>query len=205
MLSGNRGFAPPRESVSSVRSRAIRRGTRVALSSRRFRLEVPLSPPSRDPFSSSATPAGAAARVPSGWADRLRRLALDVRLVANDHIELAVLEAQRAGQVLVRSIAAAVVISVLVATAWLGIVVAIVVWLAEHVPLPAALLIGAAACLALAGGIGWWVVKHAPEMMFEATLRQLKATATAEDEAERDEDDDDQAGNKTDNTRSATP
>jgi len=158
----------------------------------------------RDAFSSAATPSSAA-RIPSGWADRIRRLALDVRLVANDHIELAVLEAQRAGQVLVRSIAAAVVISVLVATAWLSIVVAVVVWLAEHMPLPAALLIGAVACLAAAGAIGWWVVKHAPEMMFEATLRQLKATAKAEDEAERDDDDDDKPANTQDKTRSVTP
>ena len=180
-----------------------------------------MATPSPSAFSSSATPAGAAAHVPSGWADRIRRIALDIRLVANDHIELAVLEAQRASQVLVRSIAAAVVISVLVATAWLSIVVAIVVWLAEHMPLPAALLIGAAACLALAGGIGWWVVKHAPEMMFAATLRQLKATAKAEDEAERDEDEDEDKQKETEktkdrireeirkmqeaNTRSATP
>ena len=164
---------------------------------------MPLAPPSRAPFS-SAVPPSAAAHHPSGWADRVRRLALDVRLVANDHIELAVLETQRASQVLVRSIAAAVVISVLVATAWLSLVVAIVVWLAEHMPLPAALLIGAAACLVLAGGIAWWVVKHAPEMMFEATLRQLKATAKAEDEAERDEDDDDATNKQDDKTRSAT-
>lgn len=163
-----------------------------------------MAPLSRDPYASAATPSSAAH--PSlGWADRIRRLALDVRLVANDHIELAILEAQRASQVLVRSIAAAVVISVLVATAWLSIVVAIVAWLAEHMPLPAALLIGAGACLALAGAIGWWVVKHAPEMMFEATLRQLKATANAEDEAERDEDDDEIGIKQNDNTRSSTP
>ena len=168
-----------------------------------------MATPSYDAFSSAATPAGAAARVPAGWGDRIRRLALDLRLVAHDHVELAVLEAQRASQVLVRSIAAAVVISVLVATAWLGIVVALVVWLAEAVPLPVSMLIGAAACLVVAGGIGWWVVKHAPEMMFEATLRQLKATAKAEDEAERDDDDDkDKAKNKaanTDKTRTTTP
>ena len=126
---------------------------------------------------------------PSGWADRIRRLVLDVRLVAHDHVELLVLEAQRASQVLVRTIAAAIVISVLVATAWLGLIVAIVVWLAEHMPLPASLLVGAAACLVAAGGIGWWVAKHAPEMMFAATLRQLKATASAEDEAVDDDDD----------------
>lgn len=127
--------------------------------------------------------------VPAGWADRLRRLILDVRLVAHDHVELLVLEAERASQALVRSIAAAVVISVLVATAWLGLVVAAVVWLAENMPLPAALLIGAIACLALAGGIAWWVMKHLPDLMFSATLRQLKATAQADDEADHDADD----------------
>lgn len=158
-------------------------------------------------YSSAAPRAGGAAHAPSGWVDRLRRLALDVRLVAHDHIELAVLEAQRASQVLVRSIAAAVVISMLITTAWLGIVVALVVWLAEAVPLPVSLLIGAGTCLLLAAGIGWWIVKHAPEMMFEATLRQLKATAKAEDEAERDDDDDDKDKRATDNdtTRTTTP
>jgi uncharacterized membrane protein YqjE len=143
-----------------------------------------LATPAYDAFPPAATPAGTAARVPSSWADRIRRLVLDIRLVAHDHIELVVLEAQRASQVLVRTIAAAVVVSVLVATAWLGIVVALVVWLAEAVELPIALLIGAVACLAVAGGIVWWVMKHLPEMMFAATLRQLRATAHAEDEPE---------------------
>jgi uncharacterized membrane protein YqjE len=140
-------------------------------------------------FPPAATTAGAAARVPSGWADRVRRLVLDVRQVAQDHVELVILEAQRAGQVLVRTIAAAVAVSVLAATAWLGIVAAAVVWLTEAVSWPVALLIGAGACLLVAGGIVWWVVKHLPEMMFSSTLRQLKATAQREDEAEeRDED-----------------
>ncbi len=146
-----------------------------------------MATPAYDAFTRAATPAGAAARMPSGWADRIRRLVLDIRLVAHDHIELVVLEAQRASQVLVRTIAAAVVVSVLVATAWLGIIVALVVWLAEAVPLPVAMLIGAGACLAVAGGIVWWVMKHLPEMMFSATLRQLRATAHAEDEAEHDD------------------
>ncbi|HVF62765.1 MAG TPA: phage holin family protein [Casimicrobiaceae bacterium] len=135
-----------------------------------------------------ATPASAIGRAPSGWSDRVRRLVQDVRQTAADHVELAVLEAQRASQVLVRSIAAAVAMSVLAATAWLGIVTAIVVWLAQEIPLPVALLIGAAACLVLAGGIGWWVKRHIPELMFTATLRQLRATAAREEEAEKDED-----------------
>ncbi len=78
----------------------------------------------------AATTAGRAARVPSGWGDRVRRLALDVRLIAQDHAELAVLEAQRAGQVLVRTLVAAVAISMLASTAWLGLVAAFVVWMA---------------------------------------------------------------------------
>jgi uncharacterized membrane protein YqjE len=134
-----------------------------------------------------ATPAGAAARLPSGWADRIRRIVLDVRQISHDHVELAVLEAQRAGQVLVRTIAAAVAISVLAATAWLAIVAAAVVWLTEAVSWPAALLIGAVANLAVAGGIVWWVTKHLPEMMFSATLRQLRATAQGEEEADDEE------------------
>ena len=142
-----------------------------------------MATPAYDWTSRPAPLPGDAAAGPSGWADRIRRLILDVRLVAHDHVELLVLEAQRASQVLIRTIAAAVVISVLVATAWLGLVGALVVWLAEHMPLPASLLVGAAACLVVAGGIGWWVAKHAPEMMFAATLRQLRATANAEDEA----------------------
>ena len=115
-------------------------------------------------------------------------MVLDVRLVAHDHVELLVLEAQRASQVLVRTIAAAVIVSVLVGTAWLGIVVAAVVWLAEAVPLPVALLIGSAACLVLGGLITWWVTKHLPEMMFSATLRQLRATAHADDEVDHEEE-----------------
>lgn len=149
--------------------------------------------PAYDAFDPAATPAGEAARVPSGWGDRLRRLALDVRLVAHDHLELAILEAQRAQQVFVRTVAAAIIVSVLAATAWLGIVAALIVWLTEVVSWPVALLIGAATCLAIAGGIVWWVVEHAPEMMFSATLRQLKATAKAEDEADHGTDDEDQA------------
>lgn len=157
-----------------------------------------MATPAYDWAARATTPADPA---PSGWADRIRRLILDVRLVAHDHVELLVLEAQRASQVLVRSIAAAVVISVLVATAWLGIVVALVVWLAEAVSLPVSLLIGAAACLALAGGIGWWVMKHAPEMMFAATLRQLRATASAEEEAEDEDEGKDNKAAAEDKTR----
>jgi uncharacterized membrane protein YqjE len=128
-------------------------------------------------FAAAATPTGAAARIPSGWGDRLRRLALDVRLIAQDHAELAVLEAQRAGQTLIRAIVAAVVISVLAATAWLGLVAAILVWITDAgVSWPVALLIGAVACLAAAGGIGWWVSRQAEDLMFSATLRQLRAS-----------------------------
>jgi uncharacterized membrane protein YqjE len=146
--------------------------------------------PAFDAFPHAAPPAGGAARLPSGWGDRLRRLALDVRLVAHDHLELAVLEAQRAQQVFVRTVAAAIVVSVLVATAWLGIVAALIVWLTEVVAWPVALLIGAATCLVFAGAIVWWVKQHLPEMMFSATLRQLRATATAEDEADHGNDED---------------
>jgi uncharacterized membrane protein YqjE len=166
-------------------------GTHVARVHDRYSLcfEVTVATPAYDAFTRAATPAGEAARMPAGWGDRLRRLSLDVRQVAHDHLELAVLEAQRAQQAFVRTVAAAVVVSVLVATAWLGIVAALIVWLTEVVSWPAALLIGAATCLAMAGGIAWWVMHHLPDMMFSATLRQLKATAKAEEEADHGNDD----------------
>ena len=128
----------------------------------------------------AATATGAAARLPSGWGGRLRRLSRDLRLLAHDHAELAVLEAQRAGHTLVRTLVAAVAISVLAATAWLALVAALLVWITEAgLSWPVALLIGAATCLAIAGLIGWWVAKHADEMMFSATLRQLQASKQA--------------------------
>jgi uncharacterized membrane protein YqjE len=126
---------------------------------------------------SAVTAASAAARVPAGWGDRMRRLALDVRLIAHDHAELAVVEAQRAGKALVRTLAAAVAISVLLATAWLGVVAAVVVQMTDAgVDWPVALLIGALACVLVAGIIAWWVKRNADEMMFSATLRQLRAS-----------------------------
>ncbi len=145
-----------------------------------------MATPTYDALPPVPSPAGA--RTPSGWADRIRGLVLDIRQVAHDHVELVVLEAQRASQVLVRTIAAAVAVSVLAATAWLGIVVALVVWLTEAVSLPVALLIGAAACLAVAGGIAWWVFKHLPEMMFSATLRQLRATRYADEQPDHEDE-----------------
>jgi uncharacterized membrane protein YqjE len=128
----------------------------------------------------AATPTGNAARIPSGWSDRIRRLVLDVRLLANDHAELAVLEAQRAGQALVRTLVAAVAVSVLAATAWMGLVAALIVWMTDAgLSWPVALLIGAGACLAVAGLIVWWVMRQAEELMFSATLRQLRASKAA--------------------------
>ncbi len=146
-----------------------------------------MATPAYDAIPPAATDA-AAAREPIGWADRIRRLVLDFRLVVHDHLQLAALEAQRASQALVRTIAAAIAMAVLLATAWLGILVALVVWLAESIPLPGALLIGAAACVALAGGIAWWVTRHLPDLTFSATLRQLRATAQADDETDPEDE-----------------
>jgi uncharacterized membrane protein YqjE len=133
------------------------------------------------------TSTGAAARVPSGWGDRTRRIVLDLKQIARDHAELAVLEAQRASQAFVRVVVAAVAISVLGATAWLALVAAIIVWITDAgVSWPVALLIGAGACLAAAGGIVFWIKKNVSEMLFSATLRQLKASAGADDDDEGD-------------------
>jgi uncharacterized membrane protein YqjE len=106
----------------------------------------------------------------------LRALWLDARGLVRDHAILAVLEAQRAGMHLAFLLGAVLVTSVLLVTAWLAIVVALIVWLAsEDVPWPGVLLIAAFINLLAAAAIGWWARRQVGEKPFAATLRQLSA------------------------------
>ena len=67
----------------------------------------------------------------SAYASATSRLALawaNVRLLVQDHALLAVLELQRAGISLVKMVAAGIIISILVVSAWMAFVAAAVVW-----------------------------------------------------------------------------
>ena len=67
------------------------------------------------------------------------------------------------------------VVSVLLVTAWLALVAAVMVWLfEERLSWPLALVIGAGLNIAGAGALLWWMRSLVIEKPFTALLRQLK-------------------------------
>lgn len=109
------------------------------------------------------------------------RLALawtSLRGLVQDHALLAVLEVQRASISLVKMVAAAIIISILVVSAWMGIVAAGVVWaIGVGANWGLAILIAALVNIALAVGLAFWAKKQIPDLLFSATLRQLRKDA----------------------------
>ena len=98
-------------------------------------------------------------------------------------LELGTVRTKNQVNALVKILCGAVVISVLAVTAWVGLVGAAVFWLVEakDVSVSLALLIAAVLNLVVAGGVAFWVKGQLPELIFSATLRQLRATAGNED------------------------
>lgn len=110
---------------------------------------------------------------------RVGLLMRDARELAYDHIELATLEAQRAAIGLAKMLTAAVVVSILIVSAWLALVAAGIVWAtAAGVGWAGALGIAAALNILLAGILAYWIRHQTSELLFAATLRQLRQTAT---------------------------
>jgi uncharacterized membrane protein YqjE len=103
--------------------------------------------------------------------------------LVHDHAQLALLEVQRATLGLVKIIGAAVVISVLVVSAWMGLVAAGVVWaIGEGASWGLAIAVAAVLNLVAAGALAWWIKSQVPELLFAATLRQLRGDPPAADE-----------------------
>ena len=118
----------------------------------------------------------AAPRTDGSLGGALRAVWSDLREVVHEHAVLAVLEAQRAGLHLAFVVAAVLVGSVLVVTAWLAVVTAIAMWLLRSdVPWPGVLLVAALLNLIAAALVGWWAKRQVTELPFSATLRQLSA------------------------------
>jgi uncharacterized membrane protein YqjE len=110
-------------------------------------------------------------------AHRVTQLARDAGNLARDHLELATLEAQRAAIGLTKVLVAAVIVSILVVTAWLTFVAGGIVWATDAgVSWPVALLVAGLVNLALAAGVVFWIRGQKSELLFSATLRQLKRT-----------------------------
>lgn len=106
------------------------------------------------------------------------RLALawtSLRAMVQDHALLAVLEVQRASISLVKMVAAAIIVSILLVSAWMGLIAAAVVWaVGAGASWGIAILVAALANIAVAVGIGLWAKSQIPDLLFSATLRQLR-------------------------------
>lgn len=113
----------------------------------------------------------------------LRRVAMvvdDMRELACDHLELAALEARRAGSELIRMLCAAVAISILFTSAWLALVAGGIVWAtAAGMSWTSALLIAASLNVVIGALLAWWIRSNAQEPLFAASLRQLRHDAAA--------------------------
>ena len=120
---------------------------------------------------SQATPQAAQPPLSS----RITALARDVADIVRDHLELAALEAQRAAISLAKVLSAAVVVSILVVTAWLSFVASAIVWATnEGVSWPVALVVAGIANLVLAAGAVFWMRAQLGDWAFPATRRQLQ-------------------------------
>ncbi len=101
-----------------------------------------------------------------------------VKGLVQDHVLLAVLELQRAGVSLVKLLAAGIVITILVVSAWMGLVAAAVVWaVGAGASWGIALLVAALVNIAIAAGFAFWAKSQVPDLLFAATLRQLRSDA----------------------------
>jgi len=111
-------------------------------------------------------------------ANRVTTLARDVADLVRDHLELIALEAQRAAISLAKVLSAAVVVSILVVTAWLSFVASAIVWATdEGVSWPVALIVAGLANLVLAAAAVLWIRAQLGDWAFPATRRQLSQTA----------------------------
>lgn len=114
-------------------------------------------------------------RTPMTPGTRLSLAWTNLKSLVQDHALLAVLEVQRAGVSLVKMIAAGIVISILVVTTWIALVASCIVFaIGEGADWALAIFIAAIVNLLVAGGVAWWAKKQIPDLLFAATMRQLK-------------------------------
>jgi uncharacterized membrane protein YqjE len=117
---------------------------------------------------------------------RLSLAFANLKALVQDHALLAVLEVQRAGVSLVKMIAAGIVISILVVSAWMGIVAAIVGFaIGQGANWALAILIAALVNIGIAVAIAFYAKKQVPDLLFAATLRQLKRDVPGKEDEHR--------------------
>ena len=112
---------------------------------------------------------------PVSLGQALAQLVGETRSLVGDYAELAVLDARRAAIHLAWVLACVLIAAVLVVTAWMGGVAALIVWmLGTGISWPAAVAIAAVLNLVGAGALIVWMRRMLVEMPFGALLRQLR-------------------------------
>jgi uncharacterized membrane protein YqjE len=111
----------------------------------------------------------------AGLGDLLGRLLGEARQLVADYSLLAVLDGRRAAMQLAWLLSSGLVVAVLLVTAWLALVVALMVWLfEERMSWPAAIAIAGVLNIAGAAALLFWMRSLVVEKPFTALLRQLK-------------------------------
>ena len=115
------------------------------------------------------------ARRQVGLGELVGHLVSETRALVADYAELAVLDARRAALHLAFLLGAVLIASVLIVTAWMGGVAALIVlMLGGGMSWPAAIGIAAVLNLVGAGALAWWMRRVVADLPFTALLRQLR-------------------------------
>ena len=131
----------------------------------------------------SAHASSANPNVPTSMSEKLALAWSSLQALVKDHAVLALLEVQRAGVSLVKMIAAAIIISMLAITAWTCIVAAAVVWAVDAgAGWGLAIFVAALLNIAAAVGLAFWTKKQVPDLLFAATMRQLRKDVPTENQ-----------------------
>jgi uncharacterized membrane protein YqjE len=111
----------------------------------------------------------------AGLGELLSHLLSEAKHLVADYAELTVLDARRAALSLAWLLGSVLVVAVLVVTAWMGGMAALIVWAFQE-GVSWALAIGLAALLNIvaAAALAWWMRQLLRELPFTALLRQLK-------------------------------
>jgi|1185.fasta_scaffold147144_3 hypothetical protein len=114
-------------------------------------------------------------RRPAGLGELLGHLFGEGRSLLVDYAQLAVLDARRAALNLAWTLGTVLVVAVLLVTAWMGLLAALIVWASSAgVSWAIAIAVAALVNIAAAAGLAWWMRHLVAELPFTALMRQLR-------------------------------
>jgi uncharacterized membrane protein YqjE len=116
-----------------------------------------------------------------GLGELLGRLFAETRWLVSDYAHLAVLDGRRAALNLAWLLASVLVVAVLVVSAWMGLLAALIMLAAsQNMSWIAAVSSAAILNLVFAAGLAWWMRRLVADLPFTALLRQLRGEPAPE-------------------------